>query len=374
MDFDLSEQQKMLKAMAGDFMSRECSKARVRQLEKDSKGYDPVVWDKMVELGWQGLILPEKYGGMGADFLDLVVLMEEMGRNILPGPFFSTIGECAIPLMTFGRDSQKADYLPLIASGKNIWSLAVLEHSGRFDVGEIACCANSDGKGYIINGEKWFSQYAHVADRLLVICCTGRQGEGITAFLIDAKKKGIKIENIPTVAGEGQCRIRFKNVRASSNDILGKRGQGWKVVDYLAQRALVLKCAEVCGACQAVLNMTQAYAKDRVQFDKPIGSFMSIQHKLVDMLTAVEGLQYLVYQAAWLISAGQKADIAVAMAKAKANEVYQRVCIDAVRIHGAIDFTMDHDLGWYFRRIKDAEFTLGDTDFMLERIAGGIGL
>jgi alkylation response protein AidB-like acyl-CoA dehydrogenase len=374
MDFDFSEQQNMLKTMAGDFLSKECTKAQVRVLEKDGKGYDPAVWSKMVELGWQGLILPEQYGGMGADFLDLVVLMEEMGKNILPGPFFSTVGLCAIPLMRFGRESQKAGYLPLIADGSNIWSLAVVERSGIFAPSEINCRAEYDGKNYVINGEKWFSQYAHVANWLLVICRTAPEAEGLTAFIIDTKKQGVRIEMIPTVAGDGQCRIVFKNVRVSSRNTLGKKGQGWKIVDYLSQRALVLKCAEIAGACQAVLNMTQAYAKDRVQFDKQIGSFMTIQHKLVDMLTDVEGLQYLVYQAAWLISSGQKAGTSVAIVKAKADDVYQRICIDAVRIHGAIGFTMDHDMGCYFRRIKGAEFTLGDTGLQLENIAAGIGL
>ena len=374
MDFAYSEQQNMLKTMAADFLSKECSKSRVRELEKDPRGYDPVVWEKMVELGWQGLILPEEYGGMGAGFMDLVVLMEEMGKNILPGPFFTTVGLCAIPLLRYGRESQKAGHLSLIASGKNIWSLAVTERSGVFGPGEMACCAEYDGKGYIINGEKWFCQYAHVADWLLVICCTGGTGEGLTAFMVDTKKKGIKIELLETIAGDGQCRVKFKNVRASSKNMLGKKGQGWKIVEYLSRYALVLKSAEMCGACQAVLNMAQSYAKDRVQFDKPIGSFMSIQHKLVDMLTDVEGLQYIVYQAAWLLETGQKADTAVAMAKAMANEVYERICIDAVKVHGAIGFTMDHDLGCYFRRIKAAEFTLGDSHSALDTVAAGIGL
>ena len=374
MDFDFSEQQNMLKTMAADFLSKECTKTRVRELEKDPRGYDPEVWEKMVELGWQGLILPEQYGGMGAEFLDLVVLMEEMGRNILPGPFFSTVGLCAIPLMRYGRESQKAGYLPLIASGKNIWSLAVTERSGIFAPEEMTCRAEYDGKNYLINGEKWFCQYAHVADWLLVLCCTCQQGEGLTAFIVDARKQGVKIELLDTLAGDGQCRVRFKNVRVSSRNILGKKGQGWTVMEYLTERALVLKCAEVCGACQAVLNMAQSYAKDRVQFDKPIGSFMSIQHKLVDMLTDVEGLQYMVYQAAWLLSTGQRAGTAVAAAKAKANDVYQRICIDAIRIHGAIGFTMDHDLGCYFRRVKGAEYTLGDNDAALEVVASGIGL
>lgn len=377
MDFDLNEQQNMLKTMAHDFLINECPKTRVRELEKDEKGYDASIWSKMVELGWLGLIFPEKYNGTGADFLDLVVLMEEMGKNILPGPFFSTVALCALPILKFGTETQKKKYLVPIADGKNIWSLALSERSGRCEATEINATAKLEGKRYVINGEKWFAQFAHIADYLLVACRTEKlksHEDGITLFIVRAKSRGIKIDLIPSIAGDGLCRVRFKNVKASRLDVLGKVGKGWKIINYLSQRATVLKCAEVSGACQAVLDMTQAYAKERTQFDKPIGSFMAIQHKLVDMLTDVEGLQYLVYYSAWLLSTGAKADMHISMAKAKANDVYQRVCIDGIKIHGAIGFTMDHDIGCYFRRVKAAEFVLGDTDMHLDKVASGIGL
>ncbi len=374
MDFDYTEQQKMLKAMAMEFLTRECPKLRVRELEKTWIGYDQKIWSKMVELGWQGLIIPEPYGGMGAEIFDLVVLMEEMGRNVFPSPFFSTIGLCTIPLIKFGSKRQKADYLPLIASGKNIWALAVMERSGFLNPAEIKCEAKYNGENYIIKGEKWFSQYAHVADRLIVICRTGLEEEDITAFIVGSETKNIKVEYIPTVAGDGYCRVIFKGVEVSPKNILGRLSRGWKVVEYLTEYATVLKCAEVMGACQAVLDMTVTYAKERIQFGKPIGSFMSIQHKLVDMLIEVEGLQYLVYQAAWLLSTKGRADLYTAIAKAKSDEVYQRVCVDGIKIHGAIGFTMDHDIGCYFRRVKGAEFILGDRQTRLEAIARNIKL
>ncbi|MCX5996549.1 MAG: acyl-CoA/acyl-ACP dehydrogenase [Chloroflexi bacterium] len=377
MDFDLNEQQNMLKTMAHDFLINECPKTRVRELEKDAKGYDTSIWSKMVDLGWLGLIFPEQYNGTGADFLDLVVLMEEMGRNILPGPFFSTVALCALPILKFGTETQRRKYLVPIADGKNIWSLALSEKSGKFEASDINTVASIDGNHYVINGEKWFVPFAHVADYLIVACRTGRlesADEGITLLIVRTKSRGVTINVIPSIAGDGLCRVRFKNVKAGRLDVLGKVGKGWKVINYLAQRATVLKCAEVSGACQAVLEMTQAYAKDRKQFDKPIGAFMAIQHKLVDMLTDVEGLQYMVYYSAWLLSTGAKADVYVSMAKAKANDVYQRVCIDGIKIHGAIGFTLDHDIGCYFRRVKAAEFVLGDTDMHLDKVAAGIGL
>ena len=377
MDFDLNEQQQMLRTMARNFLSRECTRTHVRELENDSLGYDPDMLAKMAGLGWLGLVLPEKYGGTGAGLLDLVVLLEEMGRNITPGPFFSTVALCALPLMKFGTEVQKAAYAADIAGGNKIWSLALTEESGSYDAADINCRADYNGTHYLINGEKWFVPFAHIADFLIVICRTeevSKPGQDLIAFIIDTKCRGLKIELIPTIAGDAQCRVRFKNAKAGKQDILGGVGKGRKVFDFIMQSATILKCAEISGACQAVLDMTLAYAKERIQFDKPIGSFMAIQHKLVDMLTEVEGLQYLVYYAAWLLASGQKAATQISMAKAKAAEVYQQVCIDGVKIHGAIGFSMDHDMGCFFRRIKSAEFMLGDRDTHLFKVASGIGL
>jgi len=377
MDFELNEQQNMLKTMARDFLSVECNKVKVRDLEKNEINYDPEMWSKMAELGWLGLIFPEQYGGTGADLLDLVILMEEMGRNITPGPFFSTVALCAIPLMRLGNKRQKENYLTSIAEGKSIWSLAVTEQRSGYETSHMNCSADYDGKYFVINGEKMFVPYARVADYFLVVCNTDKdtaRNSGLAVFIVKAKSRGVKVEKFSTFAGDGQCRVRFRNVRVSRQDVLGRINGGRKVVDLIMQWGAVLKCAEICGACQAVLDMTNNYAKERIQFDKPIGSLMVIQHQLVDMFTDVEGLQYLVYHAAWLLSQGVKADVQVSMAKAKANQVYQKACIDSVKIHGAIGFTMDHDLGCYVRRIKSAEFMLGDTSLHLEKIAAGLGL
>jgi alkylation response protein AidB-like acyl-CoA dehydrogenase len=303
--------------------------------------------------------------------------MEEMGRNVLPGPFFATVGMFAIPLIKYGTETQKKKYLAQIAEGKAIGTMALTEASGRYEAGDIHCTATLDGRHYLLKGEKWFVPYAHIADYLLVLCRTDSRHaseKGLSVLIVDTRIRGVKIEVIPTVAGDGQCRVRFNNAKVAIRDVVGKVGEGWKVVDYMLQRATVLKCAEVAGYCQAVMEMSNAYAKDRIQFDKPIGSFMAIQHKLADMLTDVEGLQYLVYYAAWLLSTGKKAGLQISLAKAKANDVFQRVCIDGIKIHGAIGFTMDHDIGCYFRRVKAAEYIMGDTDLHLEKIAAGIGL
>jgi alkylation response protein AidB-like acyl-CoA dehydrogenase len=377
MDFNFSEQQNMLRNEARRFLTNECPKAKVKQLEQDEKGYDPQMWRNMAEMGWMGLVLPEEYGGLDADFIDLMVLMEEMGRNILPGPFFSTVALCALPLLEYGNDSQKAEYLASISRGEKIWTLAMTESSGEYRASEIEAEAKLEGGEYVLSGEKMFVPYANVADCLLVLARAAKSKapeKGLTFFVVDAGKPGIHVETIPTLTGEKQGKVSFKNVKIPKENILGKAGQGWDIVEYIMRKATVLKCAEVSGACQAVLDMSNTYAKERLQFGKPIGSFQVIQHKLVDMFIDVEGLQYLVYQAAWLLSTGAPCDLQIAAAKARANEVYRGVTLSGIKIHGAIGFTMDHDIGLYYRRVLGAESFLGDTDLHLEKVAVNIGL
>ena len=374
MDFSFSEEQEMLRTLARDFLNRECPKTKVRELMKDEKGYDPQMWHKMAELGWMGLVFPEEYGGIEANFLDLAALIEEMGKNILPGPFFSSVVLCALPILEYGTSEQKSELLPEIASGEAIWSLALIESSASFKASEIKTTARLEGDEYALQGDKFLVPDAHIADHLLVAARIGDKEEDITLFIVDTKDPGVEVELIPTLAGDKQCQVCFNEVRVPQNNILGRLGQGWDIIDFILQRAAILKCAEMLGACQAVLYMTNEYAKDRVQFDKPIGSFQVIQHRLVDMLIDMEGIQYLIYQAAWGISTGSPSRLQISIAKAKTNEVYQRICLDGIKIHGAIGFTMDHDIGLYYLRVKASEFAAGGTDLHLENIAVALGL
>lgn len=377
MDFSLTEEQDMLRISARDFLAKECPKTKIKEMAKDERGYDVQMWHSMAELGWMGLVFPEEYGGMAASLMDLVILMEEMGRNILPGPFFSTIALCALPLLEYGSSDQKTRFLPQIAKGGAIWTFALAESSGKYKASEVKLRAVSEGTHYILQGHKLFVTDAHVADYVLVVGRTGdgeRPEDGITLFIVDARDPNIKMEAIPTIGGDRQFKVSFGGVTVPGDNILGKIDKGWDIVDFVLQRAAVLKCAEMSGACQAVLDITSSYAKERIQFDRPIGSFQAIQHKLADILIDTEAVQYLLYQAAWGISVGSPSPWQISAAKAKANEAYQRICIEGIAAHGAIGYTMDHDIGLYYRRVKAAQFAAGDTDLHREVIAAGLGL
>lgn len=377
MDFSFTEEQDMLRALAREFLTKECSKARVKETAEHERGYDPELWQSMAELGWLGLVFPEEHGGMNAGFMELAVLMEEMGRNIVPGPFFSTISLSGLPLLEYGTGEQRARFLPRIARGEDIWTLALAESSGNCLASEVRLRAELQDMHYVLQGHKLFVTDAHIAAHLLVACRTAEGEEpeqGITLLIVDAGAPGMEIEPVPTIGGDRQFRVGFSEVGVPQDRVLGIAGDGWDMIEFILQRAAVLKCAEISGACQAVLDMTCGYAKERTQFDRPIGSFQAIQHKLADMLIDVDATRYLLYQAAWGISVGSPSSWQISAAKARANEVYQRVCIEAVTAHGAIGYTMDHDIGLYYRRVKAAQLAGGDTDLHREVVAGELGL
>jgi alkylation response protein AidB-like acyl-CoA dehydrogenase len=376
MDFSLTSDQELIKSSARKFIENECPRDRVRELNRSEKGYDPVMWRKMADLGWMGLALPEEYGGVGGGVIDLALVMEEMGRGLLPGPFFPTIAACAFPIQAFGTTEQKEKYLPPMASGEALWTLALTEEGGTNEASGIGLVAKSEGETYVLNGIKLFVPYANVADSFLVVARTGNGAdpqEGITAFVVDAGSQGVEIDLLPTTARDKQCEVRFSQVSVPKGNILGVLDRGWPVVEFIFQRTALLKSAEMLGGAQAVLEMTIEYSKQRIQFGAPIGSFQAVQHNLVDIFNEIQGLRYLVYEAAWRVDAGLPAFPSaplISMAKAKANQVYQRTCIDGMKLHGAIGFTEELDIGLYHLRTRANLALGGDTRFHLNRIAG----
>jgi len=372
MDLAFSEEQEMLKKMARDFLSKECPKTLVRQMEEDDKGYTPDLWAKMAELGWMGLAFPEAYGGGGGSFLDLAVLLEEQGRACLPGPFFSTVVLGGYTILEAGTEEQKKEFLPKISQGKEIITLALTEPSATYSAEGIELAATAEGDHEILNGTKLFVADAHVANHLIVAAKAARGG--ITLFIVDAKSPGISYTLLKTIASDKQCEVVFDKVKVPKKNILGGQGKGWLVIEKVLQRAAVAKCAEMLGGAQQVLEMTVDYAKQRVQFGKPIGSFQAIQHHCANMAIDVDGCRFITYQAAWMLSEGIPATKEVAMAKAWTSEAYRRVTALGHQVHGGIGFIKDHDMQLYYRRAKAAEVTYGDADFHREVVAREIGL
>jgi alkylation response protein AidB-like acyl-CoA dehydrogenase len=374
MKLNLTEEQEMIKKTACDFLADKCPKTFVKQMEESETGYSRELWQEMAELGWMGLAFPEKYGGGDMNFLDLAVLLEEMGRACLPGPFFSTVVLGGLPTLDLGSEEQKQEYLPKLIRGEKIFTLALTEPGYQnYDASSITVKATPDDGNYIINGTKLFVPDAHIADYLICVART-KPENGITMFLADAKNPRINCTVLKTVAGDKLCEVVFDQMPVPKANILGQRDQEWSAVQKIIERAAVGKCCEMVGNIQRVLEMTVDYAKERKQFDRPIGSFQIIQHYCADMATDIDGARFSTYQAAWMLSEGLPCTKEVAIAKAWIGEASQRVVALAHQIHGAIGVTIEHDLHFYTRRAKAAELAFGDANFYREVVAREMGL
>jgi alkylation response protein AidB-like acyl-CoA dehydrogenase len=375
MDLGLSEEQEMLRNVARDFLEKECPEQHVRDMEEDEKGYSPELWKKMAEQGWQGLMIPEQYGGAGFNYMDLIILIEEFGRALVPGPFIPTT-VAAIAIMEAGSEEQKQQHLPRIASGEQIWTLAFTEPSARFDAEGVQLTAKKEGNDYVLNGTKLFIRDSHVADNMVVVARTGGSGEqGISLFIVDAKAAGVTHTPLRTIASDKQTEIKFENVRVPAANLMGAEGQAWPVFKKIANKATVIECAYLVGLAQQDFDITVNYAKERVQFGRPIGSFQAIQHKAADMVTDVDGSRFIMYKAAWAVAEDEAdADEQVHMAKAWISDATRRVVAHGQQIHGGIGFTKDYKIQLFFRRQKAAELAWGDADFHRELVAQGMGI
>jgi 3-oxocholest-4-en-26-oyl-CoA dehydrogenase beta subunit len=374
MKFTLSEEQEMLKKTARDFLTDKCSKNFVKQMQESESGYSRELWQTMADLGWLALVFPGRYGGGDMSFLDLAVLLEEMGRVCLPGPFFSTVVLGGLPILDIGSEEQKQEYLPKLVSGEKIFTLALTEPGYHtYDASSIAVQAIRNDGGYLISGTKLFVPDAHIADYLLVVAKAKPRG-GITIFVTDAKNDRIRPTVLKTIAGDKLCEVVFDQMPVSRAGVLGRLNQGWGTVEKIMQKAAVGKCCEMVGNIQRVLEMTVDYAKERKQFGRPIGSFQVIQHYCADMATDVDSARFITYQAAWMLSEELPCTKEVAIAKAWVSEASRRVFTLAHQIHGAIGVTTEHDLHYYTRHAKAAELAFGDADFYRELVAKEMGL
>ena len=368
MDFGFSEEQDLLRQSAADFLRNECPMSYVRQMMEDERGYADEVWNKMAELGWMGLIVPEEYGGAGLSLVDLVVVLEEMGKVVLPGPFFSTVALGGLCVQAAGSEEQKKALLPGMASGQTTLTLAVLEENARWDEASVNLSAEKNGAGYVLNGVKLFVSDAHVVDHII---CAARTSEGVTLFLLDRQQAGLGTRLLKTMDQTRKlCEVTLENVHAGADTLLGAPGQGWDCLSRVLNQSKVALSAEMCGGAQQVLDMSVEYAKVREQFGRPIGSFQAIQHKCADMLVQVEGAKSATYYAAWAVANdAPDAALAAAMAKAYCSDAYRQVTSEGIQVHGGIGFTWEHDLHIYFKRAKGSEVTFGDATWNRELVA-----
>jgi alkylation response protein AidB-like acyl-CoA dehydrogenase len=376
MDFTLNEEQEMFKDMARKFFEAECDVSMVRKIEASESGHIPELWAKMAELGWFGIIVPEEYDGIDLSLLEVAVLFEEIGRAAFDGPVMCTLMG-TLALLEGGTEAQKKKFFPEIAIGEEILTMAMEESEAFYDPGFVSVRAELNDDAYVINGIKLFVPYANVADHMLVVARTmGKPGdaEGITVFMVDAKDPGISLTPLQSVAPDRQFQVEFNGVTVSSDNIVGEVDKGLPLVKSVIEKATAIQCAEMVGGAQQEMHATAQYAKERVQFDRPIGTFQAVQHHLADMYTDVQGSRWTTYTALFLLSQGQPASKEVAMAKAFSSNACQRVSYNATQVHGGMGVDTDNDLHFYFRRSKARDLRFGPSVIHLKALEAELGL
>jgi alkylation response protein AidB-like acyl-CoA dehydrogenase len=379
MNFAFSEEQEMLRQSVRAFLADKAPMAEVRRLMETEQGYDPGLWRETARQGWQGMHIPEQYGGSGYTYLEAIILMEEMGRTLFPSPFFSSVILGANALLVGGSEEQKAAVLPGVAAGERLLAVATVEASGRWDEAGVMMPARADGDGYILSGTKLFVVDGHNADLFVVAARTGEAGagtDGVSLFLVEGDAPGVTRSRLETMdMTRKQAEVTFDDVRVPALALIGARGEGWPIIRKVQELAAVALAAEQVGGAAACLEMAVEYAKARVQFGRPIGSFQAVKHKCADMLVAVESAKSAAYYAGWAAAVDdEELSLVAPLAKAYCSEAFFSVASENIQVHGGIGFTWEHDAHLYFKRAKSSELMLGDPSYHRAVLAERIGL
>ena len=374
MDIGFTEEQELLRETARRFLESECTTQFVRHRMAEPAAITGAFWQKLAEQGWLGIVYPEEQGGSGLGLVDLVVLMEEMGRAVMPGPFLSTVLLGGAAIDEAGSAEQRRHWLPQIAEGRTKAALAWTEPNLRWDAAGIGLQARETAAGVALSGTKLFVGDAHLAE-IIIVAARSRDGstmeDGVSLFLVRRDAPGVSVRVLPTIDDTRKlCEVSLDNVALPASALLGGKHEGWAPLARVIARATVALAAEMCGGAQRVLDMTVDYAKIRIAFGKPIGSYQGVKHQAADMLVAIENAKSLTYYAAWALDQGlDEAPIAVSMAKAAASDMYRKVAGTGIQLHGGIGMTWEHDLQLYFKRAKASEVAFGDATWHRERVS-----
>jgi alkylation response protein AidB-like acyl-CoA dehydrogenase len=369
--FAFSAEQDELRNSVRKFLEDKSPEIEVRRLMETDDGYDPAVWRQMTEqMGLAGLAIPEKYGGSGFGYVELIVVFEEMGRALLCSPYFSTVALAANLLLASGDESAKADYLPALASGEKIGTVALAEATGRWDEAAVTMAATKSKSGWSLSGEKSFVTDGHLADLVLV---AARTNAGVSIFAVDRGATGFVATPLSTLdQTRKQSKLSFSKTPAR---LIGAEGEGWTALAKMLDLAVVALAAEQVGGAQQILDVTVQYAKDREQFNQPIGSFQVIKHKCADMLLEVESARSAAYYAGWVAAEdSDELPVVASVAKSYCSEAYFHATAESIQIHGGIGFTWEHPVHLYFKRAKSSELLFGDASYHRELLAQRIGI
>jgi alkylation response protein AidB-like acyl-CoA dehydrogenase len=369
MDLDFTPEQEMLREMVRGVCSSYASLATVREMEDDPVGYPAELWKQLGTLDLIGLMVPEEHGGSGMSLLDGVVVYEELGRALAPSPHFVSAVMSAGVLVRAGSDEQRDEWLPRIVSGDAVVTTAWTEPKRGFGPRGVQTTARPDGDGFVLDGVKWHVPFASSASAVVVLARTGPGDEEVDLFLVDPSASGVTLTQQMTLASDTQYQVELAGVRVPSSARIGGAGSGWGTWHDTMLDGAVLLAAAAMGGARYAFEITLQYAKDRHQFDKPLGAFQAIAHYLADASTTVEGGSILVHEAAWARSAGRPIDRLAPMAKLFACRTFRDVTAMAQQVFGGVGFTVEYDIQLYFRRAKQLQISWWDDRHLEELVA-----
>ncbi len=369
MELGFTQEQEILREMVRGVCAEYAPLDVVRQIEDDPTGFPPDLWKQIGELGLCGVLIPEELGGSGQSLLEAAIVAEEFGRGLAPSPWFVSSALGGTALLAAGSEAQRAEWLPRIAAGQTIFTPAWLEPKGGFGPQGVQLRAEADADGVRLSGTKLHTLFARAATRLLVLARGGPGELDIDLLLVDPGAPGVELTQLFSLASDTQYRVDLQGVSVSASERIGSRGSGWATWDRVMHQGAVLAAAEAIGGAARALELTVEYAKERVQFDKPLGAFQAISHYLADAVTTVEGGQTLVYEAAWAGANGKQLDRLAPMAKLFACQTYRDVTAMCQQVWGGVGFSVEYDIQLYFRRAKQLQLSWWDSRHLEELVA-----
>ena len=372
LDLDFSQEQTMLKETVRDVLASSCPLSVVRELEDDPTGYSQSLWKTLGELDLIGILLPEEYGGSGMSLIEGVAIYEEFGRALTPSPHLVSAVFAGGLIAASGSDEMREARLPAIASGASIYSVAWLEPENGFGPKGVEVVASPDGDGFTLSGVKRHVAFAKAADHFVVVARTGDAPEDVDLFIVPADVPGLSMRQQLTISSDCQYEVTFDSVSVSAADRIGAAQTGWATFERVLREVWILAGALAVGGASYALDITVQYAKDRKQFDKPLGAFQSLAHYMADDATNLDGAEQLVHEAAWASAVGRPTTRLAPMAKLFACRTFRDMTANSQQIFGGIGFTVEFDIQLYFRRAKALQLSWADDRTLTDAIAAAI--
>jgi alkylation response protein AidB-like acyl-CoA dehydrogenase len=361
MEIALTEDQTLLRETALSFVRQVLTPQQIRDLEATEHGYEPAVWKEMAQMGWAAAALPERFGGIDLGPFELSVITEALGRGAIPSPFFGTVVEAGMLLLDAGSEQQQSEWLPRIAGGEAILTTAIEEPTGGLSPDQISTSITKSGNGFRIDGTKVFVRDAGLAEAVICLARSPHAPQELTLVLIPRDTKGMSLRRLKAAGGEAVWEVRFDGVTVDADAVVGEFGDAWRYVERLLLRAAALKSAELVGIGDASLDLSLDYARTRVQFGKPIGSFQAVQHHCANMYRDLELSRLLTWQACAALGEGAAGAREVSLAKAKCSDAIPAMTRTAQQIHGAIAYYRDYPLELYYHRAIAAQSAYGNA-------------